>query len=138
MSRFFDGLQILPDGVELLGGIAIEGGVGGLAAGGVLGHLGAGGDAAGVVHPAVIPFATQALGGVLEVEALHLEGGGGFDVAEAVAGGAAEAFVRRDEVFSGGDEGGIGAVGGFFLGIDAVEAGEAIAERSGVTAVGGL
>ncbi len=137
MSGFFDRLQVVPDGVELIGGVALECRIGRFAAGGVLGHFGAGGDAAGVVHPAVIPFATQALGRMFEVEALHFKSGGGLDRAEAVAGGASEAFVRRDEVLADGDESGIAGMGGFFLGINAVESGEAFAERGGVGAVGG-
>ncbi len=74
---------------------------------------------------------------MFEVEALHFKSGGGRRFFEAVAGGATEAFVRRDQILAEGDEGWIGGVSRFFRGIDAVESGEAVAERGGVGAVGG-
>lgn len=93
-------LQVVPDRVELIFGLAVEGGVGRFAVGRVLRHFRAGCDTGGVVHPAIEPFATEAGTDVFEVNALHFKCSGGFGVTESVAGGAAKSFVGRKQVFA--------------------------------------
>ena len=92
---FFQRLQILPDGVVLLAGLAGEeiGERGFAVVVGEAGHLGLGVDAEGEEEPAVEVFLAQALAGVGEIGRGGLEDGGGGAVAEGVALEAVEAAI---------------------------------------------
>lgn len=114
-------MEVIPDCFELLVSVAIEEvGALGEVSFGVFRHLGGWGDRAWIRHPAEVVVLAKPSGAEQEVHALDLEGGGGFLIADGVAGGAAEAAGTGTGEGLTGFSGGIdqswhagGGVGGF-------------------------
>lgn len=129
----------MADGFELFVGVAVEdvGAEAGAVVGvGVAWHFGVGDEAGGVEHPLVEVAGTEALVALAEVDALDLEGREGGFFIDGVAGDAGVSG-HADELLAKFDLVGVGFLGGWDGGGEAVVLSEAVGHVLGVEWEGG-